>query len=480
MRHSWATTASAFREAYRLCMRAAGPTFWLVGGLQVVAGVAAGAQLLAARELIVTASDPHHAAGSIALTLGALAVLSLIGAVAAVQAAGRRELLTELVQHQATLDVMQAVDAIELAAFDEPAIFDLIERTRNYGSLRALQVVNAASALISSAAAIVSVSASLLIVAPALLALSLVAVLPLLYVGGRNNWTYYRFVYENAMDERRSEYFARLLTSRPAAPELRALAISHSLQEQYVDAQQRLLTELRQVVRRTLRRSSVAVAANVTAVLTAVVLATWMFNTGRLDLANAAIAVLAVMQLRTTLEGFAFQAGQVHEASLFLADLRELDETSRRLARPATPQLESLQSLELQGVEFGYPASTDLAVQEVDLRLGCPEMIAVVGQNGSGKSTLVKIVAGLYPPSSGRLLWNDRVARPGGTQVAVLLQEYGRYWMTLRQNVQLGLAESTDQAALDRVIVDANLGAVIDATERGLETMLSVIGRAHV
>ena len=52
-----------------------------------------------------------------------------------------------------------------------------------------------------------------------------------------------------------------------------------------------------------------------------------------------------------------------------------------------------------------------VALEDVTLDVDPGEIVAVVGANGAGKSTVVKCLAGIYPPSAGRILLEGRSVR---------------------------------------------------------------------
>jgi len=54
-----------------------------------------------------------------------------------------------------------------------------------------------------------------------------------------------------------------------------------------------------------------------------------------------------------------------------------------------------------------------VALQRVDLTIGASEAIGLIGDNGAGKSTLVKILSGLFPPSTGTILFDGRAVKFG-------------------------------------------------------------------
>jgi len=61
--------------------------------------------------------------------------------------------------------------------------------------------------------------------------------------------------------------------------------------------------------------------------------------------------------------------------------------------------------LELRSIYKSFGAVAALSDVELDVTLG--EVVALVGDNGAGKSTLVKILAGVYPPDSGTILFES-------------------------------------------------------------------------
>ncbi len=52
-----------------------------------------------------------------------------------------------------------------------------------------------------------------------------------------------------------------------------------------------------------------------------------------------------------------------------------------------------------------------VALDRVDLEIGAAEAVGLIGDNGAGKSTLVKILSGLYPPTTGTVHFDGREVR---------------------------------------------------------------------
>jgi putative pyoverdin transport system ATP-binding/permease protein len=85
---------------------------------------------------------------------------------------------------------------------------------------------------------------------------------------------------------------------------------------------------------------------------------------------------------------------------------------------PVPRPLPMTEAIECRGLEFRYPgdAGETFGIGPIDLKLNQGEIVMFVGGNGSGKTTLLKVIAGLYTPSAGQLLFDGKPLPPNGQQ----------------------------------------------------------------
>jgi NitT/TauT family transport system ATP-binding protein len=79
------------------------------------------------------------------------------------------------------------------------------------------------------------------------------------------------------------------------------------------------------------------------------------------------------------------------------------------------------------------------ALDQINMAVRPGEFVCLVGPSGCGKSTLLKLLAGLLRPSVGQIVF-DGLSPGGRPHVALVFQEHGLFpWMTVADNVALGL-----------------------------------------
>ncbi len=92
-----------------------------------------------------------------------------------------------------------------------------------------------------------------------------------------------------------------------------------------------------------------------------------------------------------------------------------------------------------------------LVLDEVNLTLRDNEIVSLLGRSGSGKSTLLRIIAGLMPPSEGKVTIGSEVVDGPSGQVAMVFQSFALFpWLTVLENVEIGLEAQGIAPALRR------------------------------
>jgi ABC-type nitrate/sulfonate/bicarbonate transport system ATPase subunit len=93
-----------------------------------------------------------------------------------------------------------------------------------------------------------------------------------------------------------------------------------------------------------------------------------------------------------------------------------------------------------------HAADKDISVlNNIDLEFEEGELICILGHSGCGKSTLLRLIAGFEKPTSGQILINGQVILKPSSDYIFVFQHNGLLpWMTVWENVELGLRHMDD------------------------------------
>ena len=206
-------------------------------------------------------------------------------------------------------------------------------------------------------------------------------------------------------------------------------------------------------------------ATHGTATVGQVVLAVTLIQRAQLQVGQAAATI---GQLLTT--------SRTARRLLWLEDYAAADRAARQ--GKAAPPVTLTSGITLRGVSFGYPPDGATVLDGIDLHLPAGSAVALVGENGAGKTTLVKLLTGMYQPTSGQLLvdgvpldaidltaWRDRTA--------ATFQDFVQFELLAGQTVGLGdLPRLDDETALAAALHRADASAVAAELPEGLATPL--------
>lgn len=132
-----------------------------------------------------------------------------------------------------------------------------------------------------------------------------------------------------------------------------------------------------------------------------------------------------------------------------------------------------------EDVSFSYPSASKNALEHISLSIHKGETIALVGANGSGKSTFVRLLTGLYTPTSGKVLYTDKPTTDFSPKVMYsdisgVFQKFQRYQLSLADNIMISnMGKEAAQEVLNAAVAEAGLDVNSEIFPDGYNTMLS-------
>jgi sulfate/thiosulfate transport system ATP-binding protein len=110
-----------------------------------------------------------------------------------------------------------------------------------------------------------------------------------------------------------------------------------------------------------------------------------------------------------------------------------------------------------------------VALDDVDLKVGDGELLALLGPSGSGKTTLLRIIAGLDWPDSGEVSFDGENALSRGAserQVGFVFQHYALFrHMTVFENVAFGLRVQPRAIRKDEAAIRSRVRELLDLVQ---------------
>lgn len=181
--------------------------------------------------------------------------------------------------------------------------------------------------------------------------------------------------------------------------------------------------------------------------------------------------------IRLTDQALNYQVVRVHLMRIADIVLSPLEEDDRERADD-TPDFDK--AIVLDRVFYRYGANEPMVLHGVDLEIKPGEFVAITGPSGGGKTTLVKILMGLFDPSSGAVLVGER---PLGSYrrtryrraVGSVAQGEGLYAGSLAENIAF-FDPAIDMDRVRLVAAQAQIADEIEAMPMGYETLVGDMG----
>ena len=200
-------------------------------------------------------------------------------------------------------------------------------------------------------------------------------------------------------------------------------------------------------------------------------------------IATIGVFVAAVFRLMPSLNKIltAFQNIKYYSSSVDIVYSEFLNLQNKSLDQEEKDLEVPKDKIEIQNLSFSYNSDLKPILNEVNLEIKVGETIGIIGGSGEGKSTFVDLLNGLYKPTGGKILADNKKIQNNlyswNKNIGYVAQDIFLIDDTVEQNITFGRdQDNIDYEALNYALKKAQLIDFVEGLAQGLKTKVGERG----
>jgi len=342
--------------------------------------------------------------------------------------------------------------SLDLAFFENPMYHDMFFRALQDSPNRPVKIVNSVFFMIQYLLAIIILSVLLISLHWSIGIVLLLATLPngllrLKYADKLYNWEN-----SNTQNQRKADYFSRVLTGDIFAKELRLFQMQSYFSKNFISLRHDLRNSKLKILRqKTILESAVQIFSTL-AIFSTFGFIAYKSVYGALSIGALIMYYMALQKGMNYFKDFLYSLASLYEDNLYIFNLNaflNLKNNTDDVQAVESFPLPVQKGIEFKNVSFKYPNSQRNALENINLTIKAGSTVAIVGDNGAGKTTLIKLLCHLYEANSGQIMVDDIDIKTIKdkeikSHISVLFQDFVLYHLTVKENIGFGNVEGID------------------------------------
>src|SRR5580700_7157321 len=361
------------------------------------------------------------------------------------------QLLADRYTHHVSVEVMRKAAALDVTVYEDPVFYDRLERARVQATDR-LAMIQQMGRLIQQTVTAIAFSAVLVYYSPFLLLLLIVGIVPAFLGESHFAFLTYAKNFRQTPIRRQMDYLRQVGGSKEAAKELKLFNLSSYLTGRFTELSLGIYKENVALNRRRLFWGGLLAIIGQLGYYGAYGYSIYRTIQGRYSIGDLTLITTAIMQAMANIQMAFSTASGVADQALFLTDLLAFFEMKPRVeSKPGALRAPKpiAHGFEFCNVSFTYPGTERRVLSNFNFTLRPGQRVALIGENGQGKTTIVKLITRLYDPTEGQILLDGIDLREYDlddlhAEMGVIFQDFMRYEMTARENIEVGRIEEVD------------------------------------
>ncbi len=337
--------------------------------------------------------------------------------------------------------ILDKVSKLNLEQFDEPLIYDIIQKSSQESLRRSTSILRTLVEIISNFTAVAGTIGLLLNLNIVLAGVAVITCIPLFFIDLAISNKLYS-IYEKRFEKLRFiHYLKHMCVDNNNIKELKIYNVFPYFIKKISDIYIQNLNQDKSVNKKIFFQRN---SYNFFDELITYAIKLWIILLG-LKNKNTIGSILMFIQsidvLKNSISNTLSMASQGYEDSLYMENLFKLLELKYK--KGSTEFNSSFQKIEFKNVSFKYPSSEKFAIKNFSFSFCSGNTYGFVGLNGSGKTTLIKLLLGFYSSYEGEILIDGVDIKKLDLSsyykyIGVVFQDFIKYPFTIAENIGLG------------------------------------------
>lgn len=388
---------------------------------------------------------------------------------------------TQIIHEKMQLELLKKSSKMKYACFEDSDFYNKYHIAIQQSDKRALAVLSSFSSMVGSFIGIASLISLMSAVDLSSIIIVSMNVVISIVLNTKSARVQKKFLIENAPQERLMTYVESIFTGKESSKDIRAF---HYFPELLFD----IFANASQTIKRLIWKfgklfCKISKAQSINGTVSYVMimcLFAYKVSISQIKISEFIILINASQKLIQQTKDFFNVIPQFYEHSIYIESYLDFveavpmaEENASGLSFPKNP------SIELRKIDFCYPGSSKMILNNVTISIPYPSKVAFVGLNGAGKSTIVKLILKLYDPIGGQILVNgldysEYNLISARESISAVFQDYQIYDMSIAENILMrSLSNKEDDRLVKEALKFVGLYEKTMSLPEGINTILS-------
>ena len=382
-------------------------------------------------------------------------------------------------QNEITLKYHEKIAKLDIGHFEDPAVQDLIEKTRSTMQWRLPDYLRIFSYVFRSAIAFLAAFIVLLPFGWWIPLVVSVITMPRLFLEARYGAIQWSIWGSGAPQAKKLWYLDRLMQEPTAVREIRITQSADALLAKFKSIQDYLFGLSKKALDKNLVATSIPPVVEIAGLFFIGYLFLEPVTTSAMTIGTFTLLITMLEQLGSKAANASSKLGQLYEDNLYLNhyfELLSLPDLIPEVEAPVVFDTIAPPRIEFLNVCFHYPNGPRV-LDNISFVIEPGESVALVGYNGAGKSTIVKLLCRFYDVTSGGIYINGIDVRQLKLThwyqfLGTLFQEFVRYHFSVRENIMFGAPDRNDERAMFEAAEKSGAATFIEKMDMQYEQVL--------